>query len=80
MTQGERYDPDGEYVREYVPELSGATAEQIHGWDELATDERRAIAPDYPDPIVDHGERRERALTIFRRARGEDENQDRDRD
>jgi len=76
MTQGERYDPDGEYVREYVPELADASAERIHGWHELPVEERRSVAPDYPDPIVDHGERRERALAMFRRARGEDPEDD----
>jgi deoxyribodipyrimidine photo-lyase len=76
-TQGERYDPDGEYVREYVPELTAATTERIHGWTDLSPDERRQVAPDYPDPIVDHAERRERALAMFERARGtEDGNGD----
>jgi deoxyribodipyrimidine photo-lyase len=71
-TQGERYDPDAEYVREYVSELRGATADQIHGWNDLATEARRNVAPDYPDPIVDHGRRREQALAMFERARGKD--------
>ena len=71
MTQGERYDPDGEYVREYVPELRGVDAETIHSWHELSDAERTAAAPDYPGPIVDHAERREAALAMFERARGE---------
>jgi deoxyribodipyrimidine photo-lyase len=73
MTQGERYDPDGEYVREYVPELADASAEEIHGWHELSVADRRRIAPDYPDPIVDHSKRREQALAMFQRARGEED-------
>jgi deoxyribodipyrimidine photo-lyase len=73
MTQGERYDPDGEYVRRYVPELADASAEEIHGWHELSVADRRRVAPEYPDPIVDHSERRERALAMFQRARGEEE-------
>jgi deoxyribodipyrimidine photo-lyase len=72
MTQGERYDPDGEYVREYVPELRGVDAETIHSWHELDDAERTAAAPDYPAPIVDHAERREAALAMFERARGDD--------
>jgi deoxyribodipyrimidine photo-lyase len=71
MTQGERYDPDGEYVRRYVPELEGVPAEQIHGWHELTTLQRRRTAPEYPEPVVDHSERREAALEMFERARGE---------
>ncbi len=71
MTQGERYDPDGEYVREYVPELGNATAEQIHDWPDLTLTERHRTAPGYPEPIVDHGERREAAVAMFEAARGE---------
>jgi deoxyribodipyrimidine photo-lyase len=72
-TQGERFDQDGEYVREYVPELSDASAEEIHGWGELDDVERDRVAPDYPAPIVDHAERREQALAMFQAARGETE-------
>ncbi|MEF8781431.1 MAG: deoxyribodipyrimidine photo-lyase [Haloferacaceae archaeon] len=71
MTQGERYDPDAEYIAEYVPELSGLEPELIHGWHELSATERRRIAPGYPEPIVDHAERREAALAMFERARGD---------
>ncbi|MFC4449953.1 cryptochrome/photolyase family protein [Halorussus aquaticus] len=72
MTQGERYDPDAEFIREYVPELADASAEEVHGWHELDPDEREAIAPDYPAPVVDHAERREAAIAMFEDARGDD--------
>jgi len=71
-TQGERYDPDAEYITEYVPELRDAPADAIHDWPELSLSERRKHAPDYPDPIVDHSERREEAIAMFERARGDD--------
>jgi len=71
-TQGERYDPDAEYIREYVPELRGVDADDIHDWPELSDEERAALAPDYPAPVVDHGERREQALAMYKRARGEE--------
>ncbi|NIC00656.1 deoxyribodipyrimidine photo-lyase [Halobacterium sp. R2-5] len=71
-TQGERYDPDAEYITEYVPELRGVPAEKIHAWPDLDADERERLAPDYPDPIVDHGERREAAIAMFEAARGDD--------
>ncbi|WP_224449530.1 cryptochrome/photolyase family protein [Haloprofundus salilacus] len=70
MTQGERYDPDAEYIRRYVPELAGVDADTIHSWHELLDEERGDAAPDYPDPIVDHAERREEAISMFERARG----------
>lgn len=71
MTQGERYDPDGEYIREYVPELQGVPADTIHSWHELDPGTREMHAPGYPAPIVDHSERREQALEMFERARDE---------
>jgi deoxyribodipyrimidine photo-lyase len=71
-TQGERYDPDAEYIREYVPELRDLSADEIHGWNDLSDEERERLAPDYPAPIVDHSERREQALAMYKRARGED--------
>ena len=71
MTQGERYDPDADYIAEYVPELQGVDPEIVHGWHEASLTQRRNAAPDYPDPIVDHSERREEALAMFEAARGE---------
>ncbi len=71
MTQGERYDPDAEYITEYVPELRGVDPEIIHSWHECSLTQRRNAAPEYPDPVVDHSERREEALAMFERARGE---------
>ncbi|MFC7070754.1 cryptochrome/photolyase family protein [Halobaculum lipolyticum] len=73
MTQGERYDPDAEYVGEYVPELGSVSAENVHSWHELSVGRRRQLAPKYPDPVVDHSEMRERALSMFKRARGEED-------
>ena len=71
MSQGERYDPDAEYIAEYVPELRGVPADDVHSWNELSADRRRQLAPDYVDPIVDHSVMREEALEMFERARGE---------
>ncbi|WP_263018735.1 cryptochrome/photolyase family protein [Natronobiforma cellulositropha] len=70
-TQGERYDPDAEYIRRYVPELEDVDAEAIHGWPTLSDEERERLAPAYPAPIVDHAARREAALELYERARGE---------
>ena len=71
MTQGERYDPDAEYIRKYVPELEGVAPDVIHEWHELTPTERVEAAPAYPAPVVDHSERREEALSMFEAARGE---------
>ena len=70
MTQGERYDPDAEYIKKYVPELRDAGPEIIHSWHEASLTQRRSAAPEYPDPIVDHSARREEAIEMFEVARG----------
>src|SRR3954470_2891807 len=49
--QGTRFDPDGEYVRRYVPELRAVKGAAVHDPESKV---RRAY--DYPDPIVDHRE------------------------
>lgn len=49
--QGQRFDPDGDYVRRYVPELRAVKDGSVHDPDPKV---RRAYA--YPDPIVDHKE------------------------
>jgi len=72
MTQGERYDPDGEYIAKYVPELNGVDPDIIHSWHDVSSLQRRNAAPEYPAPIVDHSERREQALAMFEAARGEE--------
>ncbi|WP_411966711.1 cryptochrome/photolyase family protein [Haloferax sp. YSSS75] len=72
MTQGERYDPDAEYITKYVPELRGVPADTIHDWHETSDTERERVAPEYPAPLVDHSERREMALAMFEAARGDD--------
>ena len=71
MTQGERHDPDAEYIKTYVPELADTEPDVIHSWHELSLTQRRRSAPDYPDPIVDHSKRREETLSMFEQARGQ---------
>ena len=64
VTQGERFDPDGEYVRRWVPELRGLTGARAHRpW------ESPLEAPGYPARIVDHVAARVRALARYREAR-----------
>ncbi|NUE03257.1 deoxyribodipyrimidine photo-lyase [Halorubraceae archaeon YAN] len=72
MTQGERYDPDAEYIKQYIPELRDADPEIIHAWHEASPTQRYNSAPEYPEPIVDHSERRTEAISMFEAARGDD--------
>jgi len=73
ITQGEKLDPEGGYVRRWIPELASLPSRWIHKpW--LAPDEvlERAgirIGRDYPAPIVDHAEARARALTAYAQVR-----------
>jgi len=69
VAQGERYDPDGAYVRLYVPELAKLPSRYIHQpWVAPAgvLDEAGVrLGRDYPRPIVDHAAARARALAAF---------------
>ena len=70
VAQMDKYDPDADYVSEYVPELRDVTAETAVEWPTLDRRERRRLAPDYPDPIVDRDEGYERAQRVFETALG----------
>jgi deoxyribodipyrimidine photo-lyase len=66
LSQAKRFDPDGDYVRRWVPELREIEGPDVH------EPGRRAPRPDaYPEPMVDHGERRREALERFEKARAE---------
>lgn len=69
VTQGQKFDPSGDYVRTWCPELAKLDPPYIHApWTaEPATLEAADIrlGKDYPRPIVDHTEARERALAAF---------------
>jgi deoxyribodipyrimidine photo-lyase len=58
--QGERFDPDGDYVRRFVPELRALRGRAVHRPAEAARP-----PSDYPAPIVDHAACRARALAAF---------------
>ncbi|HXI86161.1 MAG TPA: deoxyribodipyrimidine photo-lyase [Parvularculaceae bacterium] len=69
VTQGERFDPDGDYVRRFVPELANVPSRFIHRpWEapgEVLAKAGVTLGADYPNPLVDHAEARRRALRIF---------------
>jgi deoxyribodipyrimidine photo-lyase len=72
VLQGERFDPEGEYVKRWVPELARLPAPDIHrpwNYDRL----RPAgviLGKTYPEPIVDHAAARRRALEAYARVKG----------
>ncbi len=71
--QGAKFDPDGAYVRRWVPELDRVPTRYIHApWTMPPLDQHAAgcrIGHDYPAPIVDHAAARDRALAAYAYAR-----------
>ncbi|MGV2098919.1 cryptochrome/photolyase family protein [Rhizobium sp. 21-4511-3d] len=69
ILQGEKFDPDGDYVREFVPELAKLDNKYIHRPFEApaAVLEKAGIVlgETYPKPIVDHAKARDRALKAY---------------
>jgi deoxyribodipyrimidine photo-lyase len=73
VLQGEKFDSDGGYVRRYVPELAKMPNAHIHKpWeapDDVLKKAGVTLGRDYPEPIVDLPEGRERALAAFKQLR-----------
>jgi deoxyribodipyrimidine photo-lyase len=67
LLQSEKFDPDGTYIRSWVPELAKVKSPYIHQpW--LATG--LELGKNYPKPIIDHNEARKRALHYYKALKG----------
>lgn len=63
VLQSKRFDPDGDYIRKWVPELKDVPDKHIHEpWEH--------DIKGYPKPILDHGESRDRALAAYEKIKG----------
>jgi deoxyribodipyrimidine photo-lyase len=73
VSQSERHDPEGTYIRKFVPELRQVPDQYIHEpWKMPENVQKEAdcvLGQTYPKPIVDHHWARERALAAFKQAK-----------
>lgn len=73
ILQGEKFDPDGIYVRRWVPELRALPNKLIHQpWTATPVELAGAgveLGKNYPEPIIDHKIGRERALAAYKKTR-----------
>lgn len=73
ISQGEKFDPDGVFVKKYLPVLRDVPLQYIHKpWEmpkEVQEQANCVIGLDYPVPCVDHAERRKLALSLFQEAK-----------
>jgi deoxyribodipyrimidine photo-lyase len=72
VTQSEKFDPQGKFIRKYVPELVNCTDKEIHApWNIPASRQHAlgiTLGVHYPAPVVDHAVQRERALALYKSA------------
>ncbi len=66
VTQGRKFDPEGRFIRRWIPELSGVPDAVLHApWEDPLWLGRTG----YPRPVVDHATQRQRCLDMFARVR-----------
>lgn len=70
ILQSRKFDPDGAYIRRWVPELANLPTAAVHAPWELSTSEQIRlgcrVGQDYPRPLVDHAFARQRALETYK--------------
>lgn len=74
ILQGEKFDPAGDYVRRFVPEIAKLPAKYIHKpFDAPKAELEKAgirLGQTYPYPVVDHGHARDQALSAYAQVTG----------
>jgi deoxyribodipyrimidine photo-lyase len=73
ILQGMKFDPQGAFIRRWLPELSNVSDAYIHEpWKMPLAEGQKAgcrVGKDYPHPIIDHAWARQRALAAYARAK-----------
>jgi deoxyribodipyrimidine photo-lyase len=73
ILQGQKFDPEGGYVRNWVPELAAVPVKYIHQPWQMPPDLQQKLAcvvgRDYPAPLVDHAQARERVFAVYAAAK-----------
>jgi deoxyribodipyrimidine photo-lyase len=71
--QGKKFDPQGDYVQHWLPELAQVPDKYLHEpWkmpQDIQQEAKCVIGRDYPGPIVDHASARQATLDAYARAR-----------
>lgn len=69
VKQGRKYDPEAEYIKEWIPELRDLDSEIIHNWAE-SRNRKLGMNTSYPDPIIDYNQRYREGKKMFENALG----------
>jgi deoxyribodipyrimidine photo-lyase len=73
VTQSERFDAEGRFIRRYVPEIAALAGKEIHApWSVPVAIQRAkgvVVGRDYPAPVVDHAVARAAALALYNSVR-----------
>lgn len=79
FSQGEKFDPEGDYVRKWVPEIGALPDKYLHKpWeapDDVLAQAGVVLGKTYPAPIVEHAAARQRALDAFNSIKNADQTQ-----